>query len=146
MGLVEELMPGPVGLDTAIFIYLIERHPTYEPLLVPLFLSLQEGALQACTSSITLLELLVKPYQAGDADLAVLYEAFLTRSQGLTLFSPDRQILHTAAHLRAVKQIKTPDALQIATVLRAGCTSFLTNDRRLPAIPRLRIVQLADLT
>ena len=145
MGFVTALMPGPVGLDTAIFIYLIERHPTYEPLLVPLFQSLNEGALEACTSSITLLELLVKPYRSGDAELAARYEAFLTQSRGLTLLSPDRQILHTAAHLRAARQVKTPDALQLATALRAGCTAFLTNDRRLPTLPRLRIVQLSEL-
>jgi predicted nucleic acid-binding protein len=50
--------------------------------------------------------------------------------------------LRLAAGLRAATGIATPDALQLATSLAAGCSHFVANDRRLPIVPALRIVQL----
>jgi predicted nucleic acid-binding protein len=40
--------------------------------------------------------------------------------------------------------VKTPDALQLAAAIGTDCHAFLTNDRRLPDIPGLRIRQLAE--
>jgi predicted nucleic acid-binding protein len=56
----------------------------------------------------------------------------------------DRSVLRAAARLRAALRLKTPDALQLAATLLAGCPAYVTNDRALPAIPGLRIVQLHD--
>ena len=55
-----------------------------------------------------------------------------------------RDELKAAAQLRAATGVKTPDALQLAAALTAGCRTFVTNDRRLPALPGLRILQLAE--
>jgi predicted nucleic acid-binding protein len=52
--------------------------------------------------------------------------------------------LRDAAQLRAATGVKTPDALQLAAAMSSGCTAFVTNDRRIPEIPRMRILQLAD--
>jgi predicted nucleic acid-binding protein len=56
----------------------------------------------------------------------------------------DRSVLRAAARLRAALGVKTPDALQLAAALMAGCPAYVTNDRALPAIPDLRIVHLRD--
>jgi hypothetical protein len=45
---------------------------------------------------------------------------------------------------QAVVRVKTPDALQLAAALAFGCTAYLTNDRTLPPIPGLRVLQLRD--
>ena len=37
MGLIDDLGPGPLAIDTAIFIYFIEEAPRFLPLVVPLF-------------------------------------------------------------------------------------------------------------
>ena len=47
---------------------------------------------------------------------------------------------------RALTPASTPDALQLAGALRGGATTFLTNDRRLPEIPSLKILQLSEFT
>lgn len=96
------------------------------------------------TSALTLLETLVVPYRAGNASLADRYEGLLTRSRGIRLVALEHALLRTAAHLRAVTTVKTPDALQLAAALTTGCTAYLTNDRALPGIPGLRILQLRD--
>ena len=144
MGLTADLGAGPVALDTVAFIYYIEEHPVYFPLVAPIFADIDRGRRAAVTSSLTLLETLVVPYRAGDRMLAERYEALLTRSRGLRLVELDRPLLRGAAHLRATTAVKTPDALQLAAALMSRCAAYVTNDRSLPEIPGLRIVQLRD--
>jgi predicted nucleic acid-binding protein len=91
-----------------------------------------------------LLEVLVVPYRAGNQLLAERYEALLTRSRGIRLTELTRDLLRAAAQLRAVTGVKTPDALQLVAALGAGCTAFLTNDRRLPSVPGLSVIQLSS--
>jgi len=96
------------------------------------------------TSALTLLEVLVVPLRAGDRQLAERYESLLTRGRGLRLVDITRAQLEAAASLRAVTGARTPDALQLAAAISAGCKTFVTNDRRLPAVPGLRVVQLSQ--
>ena len=48
-----------------------------------------------------------------------------------------------AAQLRATTGVNAPDALQLGAALAAGCRTFVTNNRRIPAIPGLREIQLS---
>ena len=139
------LREGPVAVDTCVFIYFMESDPTWLPVVRPLFAAAGAGGAALVTSSLTLLEVLVIPYRSGDLALAERYEALLSRSRGLTLVEMGRPILKAAAQLRARYGIKTPDSLQIAAALATRCTSFLTNDRKIPDIPGLPIVQLSEL-
>ncbi|MBI4915182.1 MAG: PIN domain-containing protein [Acidobacteria bacterium] len=145
MGLVDDLIGGPVALDTSLFIDLIEEEATFFPVVEPVFAAIADGRLTAVASALTLLEVLVVPLRHGDAELARRYEALLTRSRGLELVEVSRAILRDAAVLRAASGVRTPDAIQLATALAHRCPAFLTNDRQLPALPGLRVLQLADL-
>ena len=140
MGLSADLGAGTVAVDTVIFIYLIEEHPKYLPDVLPLFREADQGKRELITSALTLMEVLVVPYRAGNRLLAERYEALLTRSRGIRLVDFSRDHLRAAAQLRAATGVKTPDALQLAVAIGAGCGAFLTNDRRLPPVPGLRIV------
>jgi len=141
-----DLGPGPVGVDTGIFIYFIEEHPRFLPLIEPLFREADKGRRALVTSALTLLEVLVVPYRSGDHSLAERYEALLTQSRGLRVAEISRDHLRAAAQLRAATGVKTPDALQLVAAMSAGCSAFLTNDRDLPPIPGLRILQLSSYT
>ena len=141
-----DLGPGPVGVDTAIFIYLIEEHRRFLPLIEPLFREADKGCRALVTSALTLLEVLVVPYRSGDHSLAERYEALLTQSRGVRIAEISRDHLRAAAQLRAAAGVKTPDALQLVAAMSAGCSAFLTNDRDLPPIPGLRILQLSSYT
>jgi hypothetical protein len=65
VGLIREIGKGPLALDTAIFIYFIEEHPRFLPVLDLIFAAIDAGRLPAVASSLTLLEVLVIPYSAG---------------------------------------------------------------------------------
>lgn len=144
MGLIEDLGPGPVALDTAVFIYFIEEDLKFLPLVEGIFVAIDAGSLLAVTSALTLLETLVVPIRAGNQRLADRYEVLLSQSRGLYLVDLDRPLLRRAAEVRAVSGLKTPDALQVAAALQAGCTAFVTNDRQIPPIAGLRVRQIRD--
>lgn len=139
----ERIGSGPVGVDTVAFIYWIEEHPAYTPQLEPVFRAMDAGSVKAITSTLTLLEVLVVPYRSRDTRLAAQYEAILSRSRGLELVDLDRGVLRAAAALRASHpRIRTPDAIQLATAIAAGCRFFITNDRHLPSLHGIEIVTL----
>lgn len=144
MGLLSDLGGGPVALDSSIFIYLIEEHPIYLPLVEPLFKAIDAGELEVVTSSLTLLEVLVIPFRFANAALIDRYETLLTKSRGLRLVDLDRDFLRSVAQVRAATRAKTPDAMQLAAAMAAGCPVFLTNDDRIPDVSGLRVLQLAD--
>lgn len=143
MGLIDDAGKGPVALDTAAFIYFIEAHPAYLTPLRPLFVAADCGEPTIVTSAVTLLEVLVVPYRAGNTALAQRYETLLTRGRGVLLREIDRGLLRAAAQLRAVTGVRTPHALQIAAALAEGCTAFVTNDQRLHSLPGLPVFQIA---
>ena len=119
MGLMADVGPGPLAIDTAIFIYFIEKNPRFLPLIDPLFREADDGTRELVTSALTLLEVLVVPLRARNRSLADRYEALLTRSRGIRLVDMTRDQLRAAAQLRATTGFKTPDALQVAAAI--GC-------------------------
>jgi len=134
-----------IALDTALFIYFIEEHPSFLPVVEPIFHAIDSGRLEGFTCALTLPETLVIPYRKKDDALAARYETLLTRSRGLRLVEVDRACLRRAARLRASHRIRTPDAIQLAAALSREIPLFLTHDRDLPAVPGIEIVQLSSL-
>ncbi len=58
-----------------------------------------------------------------------------------------RPQLRAAARLRADHVgLRTPDALQLVAARGAGCGTLVTNDRRLPTLPGLKVLQLSSLS
>src|SRR5258708_10651232 len=143
MGLMADLGGGPVGVDTAIFIYFIEEHPRFLPLVEPLFREVSAGRKELVTSALTLLVVLVVPYRSGDHLLAGRYEALLTQSRGLHLADISRDHLRAAAELRAATGVKTPDSLQVVAALAGGVPAFFSKEHPLPPLPRFLILQFA---
>jgi len=144
MGLIDDIPPGPVALDTAIFIYFIEEDARFLELVKPIFQAIDDGTLQAATSTLALLEVLVVPYRVGNLPLAERYESLLTRSRGLRVIDLERPILKAAAQIRARINLSTPDSIQVAAALSARCSAFLTNDRKIPPVPGLKVLQLRN--
>jgi predicted nucleic acid-binding protein len=144
VALIDDVGQGPVGVDTAIFIYFIEEDARYISAIEPMFEAADAGKIEIVTSALTLLEVLVVPYRAGNIGLAERYEAVLTRGRGIRMVDLSRDHLRKAAQLRASTGVATPDALQLAAALGARCSNFVTNDRRLPSGPDLKILQLSS--
>ena len=134
-----------IGLDTSPFIYLFERHPTYHPLVQPLFTQLKAPQHDAVTSVITLIETCVQPYRAENYELVERYRHALTNAEQVRLVDITIKIAETAIRLRAQHNIRVPDALQIATAIEADATLFITNDKQFKRVSGIEVVLLDDL-
>jgi predicted nucleic acid-binding protein len=133
-----------LGIDTAPFIYLWERHPTYLTLAQVLFSYLKQPQAQGYTSIITLIEVCVQPQRRGRLDLVQAYQSALLHSEQVHTVPVDLPIADRAMALRAQYDIRMPDALQIATALESGATAFVTNDQRLIKVEDLDVLVLCE--
>jgi predicted nucleic acid-binding protein len=134
-----------VGLDTAPLIYFIEQNPKYITTVREFFSSVNRGEFQVVTSTLTLTEVLVHPLRNGNLELAQQYQDILLNQDYLTVFSVSPEIAKLAAELRATKNFRTPDAIQIATAIQNGADFFLTNDMGLKSLSNLTVLILDDI-
>lgn len=132
-----------IYLDTAPVIYSVERAPGYWNLLEPLWDKCQAKTIRLISSELLLLETLVFPIRSNNQPLIKLYEELLT--DDVQLIKINSVILRTAAEIRAVTSLKTPDAIHAATALNVDCTLFLTNDAGLRTVPGLSVTVLKDV-
>jgi predicted nucleic acid-binding protein len=137
-----QLQGKVVGLDTAPLIYFIEENPTYLQAADAFFEAIFRSEFSVVTSVITIPEVLVYPLRQGNTVLAQQYRDILFNSQGLTTIDIVSDIAEVAAQLRADYNLRTPDAIQMATAIAQGASFFLTNDARLPSLPDLSVLVL----
>jgi len=142
--LTEKLLNKKVCIDTAPFIYYMEQHPHYGAIVKPIFKNIETGKIEAITTSITLLEVLVHPYRSGNEKLAGQYKDILLNAEGLTTFEVTHEIAENAAKLRSKYVIRTPDAIQISTAILNNADVFLTNDEALKKISEINVASLND--
>jgi predicted nucleic acid-binding protein len=142
---IQALSSKVVFLDTAPLIYFIEEHSPYQAILSSLFDYNDKGGFSFITSSITLLEVLVKPLQEGQTGVAKQYRDILTNATGIEIFDVTSAIAEQAAQLRAKYNLRTPDAIQLATSIEMGAHYFLTNDHRLKLVSETTVVTVAEL-
>ena len=145
MGWVDSLRGSIVGLDTVPLIYFTEENPAYLKVVDPFFKAIEHGDFTVITSIVTLLEALVLPIRTGDLELTQKYRNFLLDSENVSTILLSQEIAEEAARLRAFHKIRTPDSIQMATVITMEAAFFLTNDKRLPSLPNLKILMLDDL-
>lgn len=118
-----------IYLDSCIIIYLVERHPIFASIIQSKLEALENVTLTI--SPLVRLEVLVKPLREKQTALINLYERFLSEQQSLTMPNP---VFDVALSLRVEHNLKTPDALHLATAQYHDCKYFWTNDNRLSAI------------
>jgi predicted nucleic acid-binding protein len=134
-----------IFLDTAPVIYFIEAHDQFGPLVRQVIDLMNGGRLQAYTSVLTLSEVLPKPVESGNDELAEKFKAYLKNGQNLTLLPITETVGEAAGVLRGkYPHLKTVDALQIAAALDADADAFLTNDKKLSGIKEIRILVVSD--
>lgn len=134
-----------LAFDTAPIVYYVENHPLYADAMQVIIDRLDKGQLQATGSFILLTEVLVQPYRAKDQSLAQKYEAILLKSSGFQLIPVAESVARRAATLRATYNVRTPDAIHIASAIESSCDAFLTNDKGLKRITEISILLLDEL-
>ena len=131
-----------VYFDTNIFIYLLEHHPDLGEVCLSIVQSAVDKELDGYSGELVLAELLVKPLKDNNARAVQAVKDLFTNDTRIELLPHTKTAFITAAHLRANYKIKLPDALHIATAVENHMDIFLSNDREIPSIPEITVLNL----
>jgi predicted nucleic acid-binding protein len=123
----------------------VEANSRYVSLTDDVFRWLEHADHSAVTSTITLTELLVLPYRNSNEQHVDEFYAILSTYPNLEWVPPSLQIADTAARLRAVHRLRTPDALQAATAVHSLATGLVTNDAAFEPVMHFETVLLESL-
>lgn len=118
-------------LDSVSIVYYLERNPRYYAAAAEWMERVNGGQLTAAASVLLLSEVLVPAYRAGNAAAARQARAALQRIPNLELVQVTAAVSDVAARLRAAHNLRTPDALHVATALNQEVDWLVTNDHRL---------------
>lgn len=132
-------------VETAPFIYYTEQRAGYVEKMRVVFTDVDRGRVHVITSVVTLAEILMKRLKENDPTLVRRYREMFYRTQHMTLVPISAGVAESAADLRARYNLRTPDALHVATALDAGCDAFLTNDTDITRVNEIAVLLLDDL-
>ena len=115
--------------DTNLFIYLWEDYGALSHAVAELRAKMLRRGDQLLTSTLTLAEILVKPTDAGNAELCRKYEEAI--SSAALLIPLDAKVARIYAAIRRDRLLKAPDVIQLASAASAAADLFVTNAARL---------------
>ncbi|CAI2719230.1 type II toxin-antitoxin system VapC family toxin [Nitrospina watsonii] len=133
-----------IGLDSNILIYFIEANPQYHKLCQAIFEAIEDGRNTGVCSTLSLLEILVQPYRQDDVERASEFYGLLTRYPNMLWKDLTIHVADLGAQLRAEYNIKTPDAILLATAIDSGATAFIGNDAKLKKVQEIEILILDE--
>ena len=132
-------MEQKIGLDTVVFIYLLEDKGTLSKRAARILKTVEKGEVEAIFSSIGIIEILTGPKKLGRDDLVSQYKELIVHFPHLTIAGINERIVDIASDLRAHYGITTPDAIHVATAIDFGAETFFTNDKGLQKIKEIRV-------
>lgn len=132
-----------VGIDTGVFIRQFQGGDHADLTSVVLG-EIQRGSCQGVVSSISLTELMVRPLQAGDDDLADLYRVLIHEMPNLETVSVDPRIASRAAEIRAAFNTGPTESLLLATAIESSATAFVTSDPALKQVKGIKVMVLDE--
>jgi len=134
-----------VAFDTSVFIYAVEEHPKYAEVAYRALEWLEHPGHSAVTSTLTMTEVLTRPYADKSERWINQYYGLLAKYPNLEWITVDLEIAGLAAQLRARYRLRTPDALQAATAMRSGVPGFISNDKAFRRVEGLETLLLDEL-
>lgn len=117
-----------VGFDTNLFIYALEGNTDF-PEAIELFKKIPRTNTLFYASVLALLEVSVPLYKADKVSLIADYLNFVSVQKRIIVVDTNKDIALRAAELRAKYNLKTPNAIHLATAIVSGCKVFVTADR-----------------
>ncbi len=133
-------------LDSSILIYHLEDVKPYSDLTELLITYISSGVIKSIISTISITELLTKPYAEGHMKKVLIFNSFIQSLPNTEIVAPDFDIACKAASIRGQYKLHTPDAILLATASQRRGTAFITNDLRLKKvkIKDIKIIILDD--
>ncbi len=129
-----------VALDTVILIYFLEKNPRFYHLVKDLLYRIEQGQIQASMSSLVFAELLVPAYRIQQKNQAETIIRLFSVFPNLEITPMTTDIANESAKLRAEFNLRTPDAIHVATAIHNKTDFLITNDKKLQNIDKLKVL------
>ena len=131
-----------IYLDTNVVIYLIEQtSPQWGARASARIAAARANQDRFAVSDLTRLECRVGPIAANDSITLGQFDTFFQSAEVQVLLLTTA-VCDRATIIRARHRYRTPDALNLAAAVDAGCDIFLTNDLRLRAFSDITVEAL----
>lgn len=117
-----------LAIETSLYILALENNPEF-PFAIEFFQLLPRSNAEAYASVLAITEVMNKTYESKSLDRIPDRLDFLTGNGLIDLVNVDRAIALKAAQLRAKYNLKTPDAIHLATAEERNCELFFTADK-----------------
>jgi predicted nucleic acid-binding protein len=134
-----------VGIDSNVLIYLMEDAGALADTAGIVIDAIAAGEAAGVLATVAIAEIAAGPARWGDAAMVQRYADELTSLDGVVVWPLDREVAIEAAMLRGTWPLSLADAIHLATARAGGASAFITNDRRMTAIPGLEIAYLDEL-
>lgn len=131
-----------IVLDTMIFIYQFEDHPQFSKLTNKIFQHLENKKITGHISTISLLEILIRPRKEKQWAVALEYNNLLCHSPYLNVVDVTAQVANLASSIRVKYNLPTPDSIIVATGLSQKATGLITADKRLMCLQEIDVFVL----
>lgn len=118
-------------LDTNIFLNVIYKEPKFKDESAELLNKIQTQEVQAVTSSVTVLEIMLDIAKSGFADLVEVAVAAVEDLRGLNIVPLDKEMSKLAAEHVLQDKLTIHDAYHLATALHSNVSYFVTRDHGL---------------
>ena len=134
-----------IALDANALVYLLEAPDPLGRVTAAILDAAEGGRLTVILATLALAEIAVGPVRAGDETIVERYADEIRDLRGVQIVPLTADIALDVGVIRGRYRIRLADAIHLATARQAGASAIVTNDRRMPDIPHLEVIQLADL-
>ena len=134
-----------VALDANALVYLLEAPDPLGRVTAAILDAAEGGRPTVVLATLALAEIAVGPVRRGDETIVERYADEIRDLRGVQIVPLTADIALDVGVIRGRYRIRLADAIHLATARQAGASAIVTNDRRMPEIPHLEVIQLADL-
>lgn len=128
-------------LDTNIFLYFFQSHPTFGLKVKKIFDQLENKKVTAITSYLTLSEIL--SFKIEDEAIEKIKMKFFS-VPNLAYVPIEKNVGLEAARIRRQYSFRLPDAIHLATAKVYRADKFFSNDKKLANFPEIKIKILSN--
>jgi len=136
---------GLVAFDTNVFVYLFESAGPLADAATAVVNAVSARRIVGIVSTVALAEAIVGPAHLGDDTMGERYADAIRSIEDLHVVPATVEIAAESGFVRAYSGLTLADSMHVATARVAGASILITNDRRIHSLPKLDVIQLADL-
>jgi len=133
-----------IGVDTMFFIYLFENNKKYFSIVKEFFDLLEKEKITMITSIISPIEIISTSIMEDYPEKQRLYIGFFKKVKNLKVKEIGWDLVEKVGALRRKYNLRTPDAIQLATAIDSQAKIFMTNDTKFKKITEIPVLILDE--